>query len=186
MRRPLHKLSIAILLLTGSAALGGAEVQAQSDGPFEALTWSVPASDADHLTRGVNVGNVPRVDYQAGQEAAAEMADSPEGRRGFMPLQTSLYIVKDGWVDGRDNPNDRIIGSTLGEDISGENRTSITVAPLNFAMSSGEKIWIQTGDPSNPPLTDSDVIPAYLTADAAQGATRPPTNTTKAKMKRPK
>ncbi|WP_251979807.1 hypothetical protein [Salinibacter ruber] len=45
------------------------------------------------------------------------------------------------------------------------------MAPLNFAMSSGEKIWIQTGDPSNPPLTDSDVIPAYLTADAAQGAT---------------
>ncbi len=171
MRRPLHKLSVAILLLLGSTALGGAGAQAQSDGPFEALTWHEPASNAHLLTHNVNTKTLPSVDYQAGQDAAAEMEGNPEGRRGLFPNQISLYIVKDGWVDGRDNPNDRIIGSTLDEDISGENRTSITVAPLNFAMSSGEKIWIQTGDPSNPPLTDNDVIPAYLTADAAQGST---------------
>ena len=171
MRRPLCNLSIAIVLLLCSAALWGVEAHGQSDGPFEAVTWHEPASNADLLTHNVNTPVISRIDYQEGQDGAAEMEGNPEGRRGLFPLQAAMHIVKDGWVSGRDNPNDRIIGSTLDEDISGESRTSITVAPLNFAMSSGEKIWIQTGDPSNPPLTDSDVIPAYLTADAAQGAT---------------
>jgi hypothetical protein len=171
MRRSLYKLSIAILLLLSSAALGGAGAQAQSDGPFEAVTWSEPAESADLLTHNVSPPIISRLDYQEGQNGAAEMEGVPEGRRGLFPNQAALYVAKDGWVDGRDNPNDRIIGSTLDEDISEASRTSITVAPLNFAMSNGEKIWIQTGDPSNPPLTDSDVIPAYLTADAAQGAT---------------
>ncbi|MCS4040844.1 hypothetical protein [Salinibacter ruber] len=114
---------------------------------------------------------VDNTDYEQGQSAGQTSQELPKGQRGIFPNQLALGIIKDGWVTGRDNPNDRIIGSTLDEDISGASRTSITVAPLNFAMSSGEKIWIQTGDPSTPPLTETDVTPAYLTADAAQGVT---------------
>ncbi len=174
MRRPLHKLSIAILFLSCSAALWGVEAHGQSDGPFEALTWSEPADDADLLAHGLGMNGIERVDYEAGQEQGEKSKDLPEGRRGIFPQQLAMYVIYDSWVPGRDNPNDRIIASTLDENISGEDRTSITVSPLNFNMSSGEKVWVQTGNPSNPPLTDDDVIAAYLTSDVDQGDTTIP------------
>jgi hypothetical protein len=173
MRRLLYKLSITILLLLGSAAFGGAEIYAQSDGPFEALTWHEPPGDADLLSQGVSPQNINYLwDDESIQDQVDKINSYPEGRRGLFPNQYALRIVKDGWVTGRDNPHDRIIASSLNEDITGEDRTSLTVNALNFGMSSGEKIWIQTGDPSVDFLKpDEKIIPAYLTADAAQGDT---------------
>ncbi len=173
MRRPLYKLGIAILLLSWSAVLWGTRAHAQSDGPFEAITWDEPPNDADLLSRGVSPQNINYLwDDESIQDQVDKINSFPEGRRGLFPNQYALRIIKDGWVDGRDNPHDRIIASSLNEDISGEDRTTITVNALNFGMSSGEKIWIQTGDPSVDFLKpDEKIIPAYLTADAAQGDT---------------
>ncbi|MCS3650128.1 hypothetical protein GGQ08_001421 [Salinibacter ruber] len=134
------------------------------------MTWdsSFP-EEAKNLFAKQNIGQNPT--YSEGQTAGSEIQNIPEGRRVLFPNQLSMTLYQDGWVSNRYNPNDGVIASTLDEDVSGEGRTIITVAALKFDMSSGERIWIQTGDPSNPPLTRDNVIEAYLTGDAASGDT---------------
>ncbi len=168
----LRTLTSTLALLLCAAALNMA--CGQSVGPFEGITWHEPANEADLLSHGIGIPALNYIDELV-DERVQQAKNTPEGRRGLFPQSVARGIIKTGWVNDSGNPHDQIIAATLAEDISSEGRTSISVDPLNFDMSSGEKIWIQTGDPSIPAPDylgpGEKIVPAYLTANASEGDT---------------
>ncbi len=153
MVRPFHSLFVLVLCLFACVTFG-VDAQAQSEGQVSAVTWAgndTPES-AELLTPMRSVSQPPKLNQSRGQNAAQFLNDQPAGRRYLLLTQVGNYIAQDGWVSYRDNPHDRTEATTLTENISGENRTSIAVKPMPYGLSDGHELIIQTGDPSNPPL----------------------------------
>ncbi|WP_103019786.1 carbohydrate binding domain-containing protein [Salinibacter altiplanensis] len=171
----LHILARLLPLLVAFAVahvLVGGEVQAQSAGPVHAAAWNEPPSEADNISELIRTsdwGN--EFGFETGQTLAPKSLDRLKGRRYLLPNAFSFYIAHDNFSPDRDNPNDRTIATTLTENISGENRTSITVEALPYDLGDGHELAIQTGDPSNPPLGWDDVTFVYVDGGATAGDT---------------
>ncbi|WP_158705049.1 hypothetical protein [Salinibacter altiplanensis] len=116
-----------------------------------------------------------RLDASKGQEAAEFLLNKPEGQRWLLAVQVGNFIVHDGWVPSRENPNDRTVATTLTEDISDESRTSIVVEAMPYDLQTGHEILIQTGDWTNPPLWhDEGYIKVYVDGGVSEGDTTIP------------
>jgi hypothetical protein len=164
-------------MLALSAFLFISSARGQLVEPVNVVTWNEPASSTSD--RLVNAPGLPKPDSRfkgSGIEnAIQEIADHPDGQRWLLGTQMGNYIAQDGWVDGRENEHDRTIATTLAEDISSENRTSISVEAMPYDLPDGHELVIQTGDPSNPPLnTGQDRILAYVDGGVSSGATSIP------------
>ncbi|WP_263841244.1 hypothetical protein [Salinibacter sp.] len=117
------------------------------------------------------------MDEQDGADAASTLSSYPEGARWLLGTQVGNFIASDGWVENRDNEHDRTIATTLTEDISGEDRTSIAIESMPYDLPDGHELFIQTGDSSSPPLTKNengeieDGIFAYVDGGVSEGDT---------------
>lgn len=150
---------------------------AQNAGPLHAITWSEPPAEANNMTRFVRFGNFPT--EQDGRDKAQELMQRPEGLRAIFTQNFSRHFFDHSWNDTGPNPNDRTIATVLTENISDEARNSISVEPLPYDLENGHTIRIQTGDPTNVPLGDDDIIVAYVDGGANEGATTIPIRDTK-------
>ncbi len=173
------RIAVILLALLVWGIVGSGNVKSQPNS-LHAFTWHEPPEDTNHLTHfsSLSAHNPSEIDYTLGQqEGENKLLARPEGRRALFPLQSSFYLLKDGWNPGRSNRNDRTIATTLAEDIDGEDRTYIQVDPLPYDLPQGNRytLYIQTGDPSNVPLGKWEgIIEVQLDGSVSAGATTIP------------
>ncbi len=170
MHSPPQLSAVSVIIPLFFLCLSGS-VQAQSPGPVRAVSWANPADGAETLTESPRNLNDINFTSQDVQEVVNKLDGLPDGMRWITPVGFSFYIVRDNYQSDRENPNDRTEATKLTEDISGENRTSIAVESLPYDLSDGHELAIQTGDPSNVPLTWDDVILVYVDGGATSGDT---------------
>jgi len=169
--RKIRRLCFFLLVAAATAPFVG-EVMAQQGEPVRAVTWSEPPSTTGQMYNMPGIPGVGRIDEQDGADLADTMSDYPPRSRWVLMAQAANFIAHDGWVPYRDNEHDRTIATTLTEDISGEDRTSIAVESMPYDLSDGHELVIQTGDPSNPPLiAGENRILAYVDEGVSQGDT---------------
>lgn len=125
-----------------------------------ALTWHEPPASAEHLAHFVWVyQKADQLTAQLGRLKAKETLARPEGRRALFFKRLPYHLMG---LHTKGHYGDRTIATILREDIQGEQRTTVHVAPLPYRLEKGHEIIIKGRH---------GATYAYLSEDANQGDT---------------
>lgn len=139
-----------------------------SEGTIKALGWHDPEGNTGHITGLMRFSDIVGHDDSDPSSIASTSQQRADGTRILFTQNSFGYLIQGGWVDH--NENDNAWMTTLTENVSNEDRSAISVSSTPYSLSEDKKIFIQTGDPSNPPLDSSNYITAYTSSSTNQGA----------------
>lgn len=106
-----------------------------------ALTWHEPPASAQHLTPFVWVGErAGQLTVETGRAKAKEILTRPRGRRALFFKNLPYHLMG---LRAKGLHEDRTIVTTVREDIQGEQRTLIRVAPLPYRLDKGHEIIVE-------------------------------------------